>query len=196
MELFTLTLGDGTKVTQDFIFEVVGKETKNANLQFIVPATETWKGAQLSLDENGNTVPGVVMLDGTQPTSQYPITLTAGQKFTLKQPWPMTYTVNTAVMDLDGLGVRAKIGNHYLVLDMSVYCNDTTDCFAGQETMRLIVDGTSESAETIVPNASDIKYQTTADVQAAFIVPDTAAKLMFEVGEVGKETRQAPIAIK
>jgi hypothetical protein len=122
---FTLKLGDGTSYTKSFIDEVTGKGSGNVSLQFIIPANETWNGAQLSLDEKG-TVPGVVMLDGSQSPGQYPITLTAGQVLTLKTFRPMTYTVNTAVMDLDGLGVRAKIGNHFLVLGITAYCNTTT----------------------------------------------------------------------
>jgi hypothetical protein len=192
---FALKLGDGTSYTQDFIDEVAGRDSGNVSLQFIIPTNETWSGAQLSLDEGG-TVPGVVMLDGPQSTSRYPITLTAGQKLTLKKFRPMTYTVNTAVMDLDGLGVRAKIGNHYLVLGMSAYCNNSTSCYVGPEEMRLIVDGVPESAKNMVPNASDINFQASADVQAAFVVPDNAAKLVFEVGEVGKENVQIPISLK
>jgi hypothetical protein len=192
---FTLKLGDGTSYKKGFIDEVVGKSSGNVSLQFVIPMTETWTGAQLSLDEEG-TVPGVVMLDKPQPASQYPITLTAGQKLTLKRPRPMTYTVNTAVMELDGLGVRAKIGNHYLVLGMSAYCNDTTSCYVGMEEMRLVVDGAPESADILIPIASDINYQASANVQAAFVVPDNAAKLVFEVGEVGKETVQTPIPLK
>jgi hypothetical protein len=62
--------------------------------------------------------------------------------------------------------------------------------------MRLIVDGVPESAKNMVPNASDINFQASADVQAAFVVPDNAAKLVFEVGEVGKENVQIPISLK
>ena len=192
---FTLNLGDGTSYKRVFTDEITGKGSGNVSLQFIVPTNETWSGAQLSLDEAG-TVPGVVMLDGSQPTSQYPITLTAGQKLTLKNFRPMTYTVNSALMDLDGLGVRAKIGNHYLVLGLSAYCNNSTSCYVGPEEMRLIVDGVPESAETMVPNASDVIFQASADVQAAFVVPDNAAKLVFEVGEVGKEIIQIPMPLK
>ena len=43
---------------------------------------------------------------------------------------------------------------------------------------------------------ADVKFQATTDVQAAFIVPDNAAKLVFEVGEVGKEKVQTVIALK
>lgn len=192
---FALKFGDGTSYTKNFIDKVTGKSSGNVSLQFIVPANETWSGAQLSLDEK-DTVPGVVMLDGPQSTSQYPITLTAGQKLTLKTFRPMTYTVNTAVMDLDGLGVRAKIGYHYLVLGITAYCNTTTSCYVGPEEMRLIVDGVPESAENLVPIASDVHFQASADVQAAFVVPDNAAKLVFEVGEVGKETVQTPMPLK
>ena len=192
---FTLKFGDGTSYTKSFIDEVKGKSSGNISLQFIIPANETWSGAMLSLDEKG-TVPGVVMLDGPQSPSQYPITLTAGQKLTLKTFRPMTYTINTAVMDLDGLGVRAKIGNHYLVLGITTYCNTTTSCYVGPEEIRLVVDGAPEGVETLLPIATDVHFQTSADVQAAFVVPDNAGKLVFKVGEVGKENAQIPIPLK
>lgn len=192
---FILKLGDGTRYTQNLIEEVIGKSSDNVALQYIVPANETWSGAQLSLDEKG-TVPGMVKLDGPQATSPYPITLTAGQKLTLKTFRPMTYTVNTAVMDLDGLGVRTKLGSHYLVLGISTYCNNSTGCYVGPEEMRLIVDGVPESPETMVPDSSDLNYQGSEDVQAAFVVPDNAAKLVFGVGEVGKDTTQTPMPLK
>src|SRR5271157_3108669 len=192
---FILKLGDGTKYSQDLIEDGLGKGSDDVSLQYIVPANETWSGAQLSLDEKG-TVPGVVKLDGPQATSLYPITLTAGQKLTLKTFRPMTYTVNTAVMELDGLGVRAKIGSHYLVLGINAYCNNSVGCYVGPEEMRLIVDGVPESPETIVPDSSDLNYQGSEDVQAAFVVPDNATKLGFEVGEVGKGTTQTPMPMK
>lgn len=157
--------------------------SSDARLVFTVPYSATLKGAKLVLQESGKE-PATLPLDGPAPVAQFPIKLASGQHATAGT---VNYTVLSATLDLDANGQRADAGKRFLLLGLRV--ENTSDSRGGMalsgDYFRLVVDG--------VPRAPDVSPSTVISAKSAvdgdvvFVVPETAAKVDLQVGEVGHD---------
>lgn len=190
-----LALGDGSVDKQPYSLNIDSRETKETKIPFRVPLHAQWGGAKLTLDEEGKQ-PASVLLDGDVQSPQFPARLSTGATANTKDP-AMTYTIESATVDLDGSGSRAEIGKRYLNLIVRVVDQEAGS--AGQflpEFFRLLIDGQPSSPEN-TGDKTTVAPQGTEDFTMYFVIPETAEHVELEVGKPEiQTTEKIPIDLK
>jgi hypothetical protein len=194
--MWQLKLGDGSVYKRPYEDNFAPRDTKERMISFRVPPSSEWKGAQLTLDEQGKE-PATLALDGPAPPQQYPTKLASGGETTTKEP-VMTYTILGASVDVDGAGQRAALGKRYLNLSVRV-ANKEAGGGGGAflpEFFRLMIDGNPSAPENMSDN-NIVNGQSSQDVTLSFVIPASATKVELEVGKPDiQQTARIPIALK
>ncbi len=191
--LWQLKLADGSVYKQPYEDNFQARDTQERKISFRVPETAQWNGAQITLDEQDKE-PATMLLEGNSPPPQYPINLSATGEASTKDP-TMTYTIQSANIDVDAFGRRAALGKRYLNLTVHIACKEGGNEFV-PEFFRLLTDG----APSVPENASEsnvLNCPGSEDYSMAYVIPASANSVELEVGRtVVQTTAKIPIDLK
>jgi uncharacterized protein YraI len=188
-----LQLGDGR--TYDEISRwstaIPADTTQETTLFYFVPQSATWQGARLVVRMPGKE-PAVLALDGSIPRPEFPMQLNSGAATTTDL---VSFRIVSAALDLDNDGVRANLGERFLILTLQVLNDNTAkgNVLIGDEYFRLRVADTPlapiNSVSDVVPVRSAKR------VKVVFIVPADATSADLQVGQVGGDTASMPVSL-